>query len=143
MDDYKNTDKNMVTTLMQSIKDGHTRMAKYLLKEEITGNEDIDRNDKAKQTSLMYACGFGNFTMVRLLLKAGANINHVADEGGGPLVAALASNRYFIILYLIIKGAKFVLNSWAIKKVKEEKIDKGNVWVLKLIKSLENKWELA
>lgn len=61
-------------------------------------------------TSLTLASEVGDFEIVKLLVKAGANINKLGEDGVGPLYKAIEKNNTEIAHYLVDNGAKMVLS---------------------------------
>lgn len=57
--------------------------------------------DTYHQTPLIYACRMGNVEVVRCLLRAGANPNHLTTLGKSPLLEAIQYQRHDIIDLLL------------------------------------------
>ncbi|WP_345681618.1 ankyrin repeat domain-containing protein [Novipirellula caenicola] len=76
-----------MTPLQCAIYSGHLDTATFLL----TKNADPNLTDGNEMSSLSIAAQKGDVKMVELLLKAGANIEHVDDKGWRPLHIVLRS----------------------------------------------------
>lgn len=59
------------------------------------------RASKNSQTALMLAVSHGNFTMVQMLVEAGADINIQDDDGSTALMCAAEQGHLDIIKYLL------------------------------------------
>ena len=74
-------DKNNNSTLHISVCNNSIKMVKYFLGKKIK-NVNV-KNDKGK-TALHLACTTGNEDMINLLLKNGADVNVLDDQGNKP-----------------------------------------------------------
>ncbi len=74
-------DKNNNSTLHISVSNNSIKMVKYFLGKKIK-NVNV-KNDKGK-TALHLACTTGNEDMINLLLKNGADVNVLDDQGNKP-----------------------------------------------------------
>ena len=74
-------DKNNNSTLHISVHNNSIKMVKYFLGKKIK-NVNV-KNDKGK-TALHLACTTGNEDMINLLLKNGADVNALDDQGNKP-----------------------------------------------------------
>ena len=74
-------DKNNNSTLHISVSNNSIKMVKYFLGKKIK-NVNV-KNDKGK-TALHLACTTGNEDMINLLLKNGADVNALDDQGNKP-----------------------------------------------------------
>ena len=74
-------DKNNNSTLHISVSNNSMKMVKYFLGKKIK-NVNV-KNDKGK-TALHLACTTGNEDMINLLLKNGADVNALDDQGNKP-----------------------------------------------------------
>ena len=74
-------DKNNNSSLHISVSNNSMKMVKYFLGKKIK-NVNV-KNDKGK-TSLHLACTTGNEDMINLLLKNGADVNALDDQGNKP-----------------------------------------------------------
>lgn len=80
------------TTLMVAVAQGETKAVEFLLKQdspkadlEVIGSEDD------MDTALTLACKYGHGEIVKLLLEAGALVDHQRTDGAFPLGLLLAS----------------------------------------------------
>lgn len=74
-------DKNNNSSLHISVSNNSMKMVKYFLGKKIK-NVNV-KNDKGK-TALHLACTTGNEDMINLLLKNGADVNALDDQGNKP-----------------------------------------------------------
>ena len=74
-------DKNNNSSLHISVSNNSIKMVKYFLGKKIK-NVNV-KNDKGK-TALHLACTTGNEDMINLLLKNGADVNALDDQGNKP-----------------------------------------------------------
>jgi ankyrin repeat protein len=74
-------DKSNNSTLHISVSNNSMKMVKYFLGKKIK-NVNV-KNDKGK-TALHLACTTGNEDMINLLLKNGADVNALDDQGNKP-----------------------------------------------------------
>ncbi|MBN2576177.1 MAG: ankyrin repeat domain-containing protein [Deltaproteobacteria bacterium] len=65
----------------------------------------------AQQSELMVACAAGKLDVVRRLLDAGVDVNHVNAFGETPLTYAVAAQRSAVVSHLLAKGADIELPS--------------------------------
>ena len=70
----------------------HVRMYVYN-----TFQAPVDQRDSKGQTALFLACLGGHVNLVRLLVRHGADINHVTNEGFSPFYAACWRNRLEVV----------------------------------------------
>ena len=90
------TDKEGATALYGAICQGHTEIAKLLIKHGV----DINKN-----ASLVIAAAEGNYYAVNTLIALGADIDQLDKEEGTPLMGALFNDHKKIAKLLIEKGA--------------------------------------
>ncbi len=72
------------------------------------GAEDIHPDPTSSMggfTALMFAARQGDVAMGRLLVAAGADVNHFSPEYGSPLVVAAANGHESLSLFLLEQGA--------------------------------------
>jgi ankyrin repeat protein len=86
--------------LMQVVHSGDARELKRFL-EQKEGKLDVNFFDKEGQTALHHSCTDGNFELVKLLLKFGADPRLANRDGWNPLHIASFSGHHDIMLYLI------------------------------------------
>lgn len=85
----------------------------YLLEEKKTGlNPDLIRDSKLR-TPLLVACAAGKASIVRQLIRWGADVNNPMGDivGNKPLDLAVISNNVDTVLALLENGAK--INNYA------------------------------
>lgn len=80
------------------------------------GRADINDPDFNNNRALHFAAECGNLALVQNLVKAGADVNCVANDGFTPLHNAAMNNHDEIIRFLVMNGARVNV------KTKEEKI---------------------
>jgi hypothetical protein len=84
------------------------RFLKLLLK--YGGDPNAEENGpqkNGKYTPLIIACGTGDLEYVKILVNAGADINHANEYDDRPLYNAVILQHPSIVIYLIEKGAEF------------------------------------
>lgn len=71
---------------------------------------DINKEDDSKFNALMYASYYGDYDIVKDLLKYGADINHKNELGLSPLTCAAYGHHFEIYDLLITHGAERTIN---------------------------------
>ncbi len=92
------SDADGSTLLMLASREGHIRIATYLLGLKAS----VNRRNKFGDTALMAASIKGKLDVVRLLLEHGAELN---SEGWTALHYAAFEGRYAVLKFLLEKGA--------------------------------------
>lgn len=100
--------KNGKTCLFIACSYGYLEIAKFLI-EEIKC--DLEIRDNEKSTVLHEACFKGHLKIVKCLVKNGAKVNAVNNDGESPLFLATCANRTEIIQFLIENGADVNIKS--------------------------------
>lgn len=72
---------------------------------KLIGKDNINHEDANGYTALMRACSDRRSNNVELLIKAGADVNHVGSSGMTALIAAAEGNNYLAIQDLLGVGA--------------------------------------
>jgi ankyrin repeat protein len=67
---------------------------------------DINFNLSKAQLFFPVSLGRGHLKVVKILIRAGANVNHLTKSGSTPLRAACFEGRLDVVKYLIAHGAK-------------------------------------
>ncbi|MFK8007707.1 MAG: ankyrin repeat domain-containing protein [Saprospiraceae bacterium] len=73
--------------------------------ETITFEDDLTWTRRYAKTPLIAAARKGYFEIGKLLIDAGARVNHQVKEGETPLIAASASGNFEFVKYLVDQGA--------------------------------------
>jgi len=98
------TNKDGDTALLHLLKEINTPTT--ILKGLIETTEDLDFRDKENGTALMYASGFGNLELVKMLVSKGADINaRDSKTGSCALMEAISNHESEVAIYLINNGA--------------------------------------
>lgn len=98
------------TPLIIAATYGHVNVVQILIDKFII-NLEVEGTVKSggciieRATALWCAAGGGNLTVVKILVKAGADINHPTESGSTPLRAACFNGRLDIAKYLVDHGA--------------------------------------
>ena len=84
---------------------GYSALLTYLLEHGYV--DELHKVDSWGYTPLSWACDYGEISSIDRLLKAGANVNHPAENGGpSALWAAAFSGHTNIVQYLLEYGAE-------------------------------------
>jgi ankyrin repeat protein len=84
-------DSERKTPLHIACEEGHEDLAEVLL---IRFKVELNVSDMNGWEPLHSACSHGNFKIIQLLLKKGANIKSITNEGDTPLHIFVRSKRY-------------------------------------------------
>lgn len=68
---------------------------------------DVIDNGRFNVTPLQVAAGAGHLEIVNILLAAGANVNHVDNDGFSPVTAAARAGKWAVVKILAEHGADF------------------------------------
>nr|XP_003704502.1 PREDICTED: protein fem-1 homolog B-like isoform X1 [Megachile rotundata] len=103
-------DGQQCTPLIIAAKYGHDKVVKILLDKfkpdlEQEGTVKFDGYVIEKASALWCAAGAGYLTIVKTLVKAGANVNHPTKSLSTPLRAACFDGRLDVVKYLIEHNA--------------------------------------
>eukprot|EP00977_Amphora_coffeiformis_P019612 scaffold7349_cov173-Amphora_coffeaeformis.AAC.93 len=103
------------TPLHFAAMNGHVAVVKRLLRGEESGVAaavvNVDSTTTAGYTPLTCAAHFGQADVVEVLVGAGANVNHVAEDGiTTPLYAASHTGQSHLVDLLITRGAMIDVN---------------------------------
>jgi uncharacterized protein len=97
---------NVETPLMEAAGAGHVEMVQYLLNAPTFFNA-LNAKDKRGRTALMKGAHWGSHKVVRLLVKAGANLHIKDDSGKTALAHAEEGGKNETYDFLLSKGAKY------------------------------------
>ena len=86
--------------IMEVVQSGDARELKRFL-EQKEGKLNVNFFDKEGQTALHHSCTDGNFELVKLLLKFGADPRLANRDGWNPLHIATFSGHHDIMLFLL------------------------------------------
>lgn len=100
----------------------------------IQDGDSLKKGSRNYFTPLSIACYFGVFQNVKILIKAGANINHTSKNGETALYAALVSGNPNIVLYLLNNGANY-------KAVMYTKMDGEKIYFMDALNKMS--WHFA
>nr|XP_034191948.1 protein fem-1 homolog B [Osmia lignaria] len=103
-------DGQQCTPLIIAARYGHDKVVKILLDKfkpdlEQEGTVKFDGYVIEKASALWCAAGAGHLTVVKTLVKAGANVNHPTKSLSTPLRAACFDGRLDVVKYLIEHNA--------------------------------------
>ncbi|KZC09299.1 Protein fem-1 like protein B [Dufourea novaeangliae] len=98
------------TPLIIAARNGHDKVVKILLEKfkpdlEQEGTVKFDGSVIEKASALWCAAGAGYLTVVKTLVKAGADVNHPTESHSTPLRAACFDGRLDIVKYLMEHNA--------------------------------------
>jgi ankyrin repeat protein len=82
--------------LMWAAREGHDDIVKYLL-----SMQDVDTKTPTGETALNCACRRTYFSVVKLLVKAGAKVDPQGSDEWGPLVSAAFGGSLHVVKYLV------------------------------------------
>lgn len=111
-------DGQYCTPLIVAARYGRIKVVKILLDKfkpdlEQEGSVKFDGYIIERATALWCAAGAGHLTIVKILVKAGANVNHPTKSLSTPLRAACFDGRLDIVKYLIEHNADInILNQF-------------------------------
>jgi len=115
------------TPLMWAIGNGNAAVVDFLIRHkaevdvraavndwgnQITSEPRAQYRPSGGMTPLLYATRFGCMECVRLLLKAGADINRPTPDGVTPLMNAIDNLQYEVANFLLDQGANPHLTDW-------------------------------
>lgn len=86
--------------------DFHMKAGQGELSESDVIKEDVNIKDSNDLTPLHWACFYGQFNAVQLLVNYGANVNDLGSEEESPLILAAASGHHDIVRFLLNYGAE-------------------------------------
>ena len=92
------------TTLQQAATDGDAETVRLLLARGV--DVDWKEGDVARETALHVASQLGRMEIVDMLLKAGAQVDHLYLQGQTPLHAAASSGHDAVARVLLLQGAR-------------------------------------
>ncbi len=110
------------------------------MKRLIQGGLDVELKDDSKtnDSTLHWACSFGNIEVTKVLVGLGANVNVLNKDTQTPLHYAAKSGSMELVKYLINNGADTsILDSQ--NHTAYDLIPKKNVELIELYKSLDTK----
>jgi uncharacterized protein len=81
-------------------------MSKQMQKEFVAGDREIHTAACEVESELMVACAAGWLHVVRRLIAAGVDANHVNQQGETPLTYAATWGHESVVACLLAKGAK-------------------------------------
>ena len=94
-----------ISSLHLAALTGYSALLSHLL--EHGRIEELHKPDSWGYTPLSWACDYGDISSVDHILKAGADLNHPAENGGpSPLWAAAFSSHTDIVQFLVEEGAE-------------------------------------
>ena len=85
-------DRHKKTALTHAVMNGSTSVASYL----IAKGASTSKPDSSENTILHYACAYGWFACMQLVVKAGAPLNHANVWGLTPIAAAALKGIQYI-----------------------------------------------
>lgn len=101
-------DNTGLTPLMQAAKEGKIALINLFLGFE---PKLLEQEDSLKRTALNYAAYFNQTAAVKILLDAGANINHQSDRGHSALIDAVKKDYPELTKLLLTRGAEINLKT--------------------------------
>jgi hypothetical protein len=97
--DVDSTDPRGFSLLMTASREGHVGIVSYLLRQKAS----VNRRNAVGETALMLAAFRGNLDVIKVLHKAGADVNH---SGWAPLHYAAYEGHAAVCRYLIENDAE-------------------------------------
>lgn len=99
-----------ITPLMVAAKSGHAKIVQLLVSKfcpdlEATCTVNFDGVIIEGATALWVACGAGHLEVAKVLVKAGAEINHLTKIHSTPLRAACFNGNHLIVEFMCDAGA--------------------------------------
>lgn len=94
--------KDAMSRLHEAARNGNVTELRMLL---LSPDVEINCQDGHDWTALMTACQAGSYECVRVLLIAGADVNHMTKGGESALVRAVAMCHGDIVRLLLMAGA--------------------------------------
>jgi len=98
---------NYIEQLCEACKIGDLEQVQYWIDQNVDLDVIWDKNDKSKRnmTPLRIAIEEKNMDVIKLLLKAGANVNKADKYGNAPLYKAASTGQLEVVKLLIDNGA--------------------------------------
>tara|TARA_Y100000296_G_C5170250_1_gene256906 strand:- start:2354 stop:2683 length:330 start_codon:yes stop_codon:yes gene_type:complete len=81
---------NMSSELIKAVKAKNTIEVRRL----ISAGCDLERTDDKNMTALLHACEVQSFDILKALVDAGANVNHIDDLGCQPVDIAYWNGEF-------------------------------------------------
>lgn len=95
-------DNSGETPLHKASASSHTKTLEVLLQNQPEDNKwRVDFEDNTKKTALLHASTVGSLDCLKLLLKYGASISHIDEEGSSALHKAAINGHNDVVLYLL------------------------------------------
>lgn len=95
----------MYQGLTKSAMEGDVTEVRRLLAEGVP--VDVIDNGRFNATPLQVAAAEGHYEVVQILLEAGANVNHVDNDGFSPVTAAGRAGKWPVVRLLAQHGGDF------------------------------------
>ncbi|CDW74196.1 ankyrin repeat-containing protein [Stylonychia lemnae] len=95
--DINQVDKHDRNALLYAVRNGHTRIARFL----ITRGAYFNYPDDSLNYPFHYACAYGWLDCIKLLIRAGASISNANEWGFTPLIIAMMKGHKKIVDFLL------------------------------------------
>lgn len=98
----------------RAIDNGHADVVEFFIAKGIdpTSSDSMSDSTLSRETPLFFASACGNVDVCRVLIAAGADVNHATESGGHPLFAAVLSGNPQLVTFLLDQGATLGPNTY-------------------------------